>query len=129
MIRELLMYHLYDVPNLKARRVDLMYLNSNPVRLIGRHCISTRDQAKKHQRYRCVQHTTLGIRKNAIYQCRKCDVTLCIFPCFEIFHTNKGFPKALFKLTLLFEKSLSHLKEIVNIWIFLVHIKELVIEY
>ena len=55
LIRELLMYHLYDVPNLKARRVDLMYLNSNPVRLIGRHCISTRDQGKKHQRYRCVQ--------------------------------------------------------------------------
>ena len=129
MIRELLMYHLHGAPALWAGRGDPMNLNSNPLRLVGRHFISTRDQLKTRQRYRCVRHTALGIRKDTIYQCRKCDVALCIFPCFEIYHTNKDFLEIPTKLTLLFQKSLSHFNVIANIWKFLVVIKELVIEY
>ena len=109
------MYHLHGVPIQKDGRGDPMNQNSNHLRLVGRHFISTRDQLKKRQRYRCVRHTALGIRKDTIYQCRKCDVALCISPCFEVYHTNKHFLKVPTKLTLLSEKSLSHLNVIANI--------------
>ena len=115
LIRELLMYHLHGAPTLKAGHGDQMNLNSNPLRLVGRHFISTRDHSKKCQRYRCVRQTASGIRKDTIYQCRKCDVALCIFRGFEIYHANKDFLKVPTKLTLLFEKFLSHLKVIANI--------------
>ena len=115
LIRELPMYHLHRSPTLKAGRGDPINLNSNPLRLVGQHFIRTRDQSKKRQRYRCVRHTASGIRKDTIYQCRKCDAALCISPCFEIYHTNKDFLKVPIKLTLLFEKCLSHLKVIANI--------------
>ena len=98
------MYHLHGASTLKAGRGDPMNLNSNPLRLVGRHFISMRDHSKKRQRYRCVRHTALRIRKDTIYQCRKYDAALCISPCFETYHTNTNFLKAPTKLTLPFEK-------------------------
>ena len=47
-------------------------------------------------------------RKDAIYQCQKCDVALRISPYFEIYNTNKDSLKVPIKLALLFEKALSH---------------------
>ena len=92
-----------------------MNQNSNPLRLVGRHFISTRDQLKKRQRYRSVRHTALGIRKDTIYQCRKCDVALLFPRVLKYIILTRIFLKVPTRLTILSEKSLSHLNVIANI--------------
>ena len=34
-----------------------------------------------------------GLRKETSYECRRCDVALCVIPCFEVYHTQKDITK------------------------------------
>lgn len=69
---------------------------SNPLRLRGRHFMrplpTNADRKRKLQRkcYVCL-HTTRAPpkRKDTSYECSTCEVALCIYPCFEQFHTMK----------------------------------------
>ena len=33
----------------------------------------------------------MGIRNDTSFKCRKCNLALCIEPCFEIYHTQRNF--------------------------------------
>ena len=71
----------------------------NPLRLTQRHFLSTvprkEGQRARPQRHCHVcSHTQLGPKnpkKLSRYECRHCDVGLCIEPCFEAYHTKKVF--------------------------------------
>lgn len=76
---------------------QLRNVNSpTPLRLLGRHfpskCID--ESGIKHRR-RCIvcSQTVKAKRKRSesVYECKKCDVGLCVDPCFEIYHTQSPF--------------------------------------
>ena len=63
----------------------------DPLRLIERHFQSTYfnpSAIKKNQTRKCVVCTKHKIRRESRYECKKCDVGLCVDPCFEIYHTQ-----------------------------------------
>lgn len=68
----------------------------NPLRLTERHFPTpipqTQAQGTRTQR-RChvCSNTTLKIRKrkDTRYMCKDCKVALCVYPCFQRFHTVK----------------------------------------
>lgn len=70
----------------------------NPLRLIERHFPApipqTEAQGKKTQR-RChvCANTNLAKRKrkDVKFMCKECSVALCVYPCFEQFHTKKKY--------------------------------------
>lgn len=72
--------------------------DKHPLRLIARHfprpTPTPAGQTRKVQRkcYVCA-NTTLKTkkRKDSTFECVDCNVGLCIFPCFEDFHTKKKF--------------------------------------
>ena len=45
--------------------------------------------AKHKNNIRCRVCSERGQRKTAIYKCAKCDVCLCVVPCFSDYHTKK----------------------------------------
>jgi len=71
-------------------------LTTEDARLKGRHfpSVHIREDGKKTQR-KCFVHskTSKGpsSRKETIYECKTCDVPLCVVPCFEVYHTTKNF--------------------------------------
>lgn len=55
--------------------------------------ISIAKHGKKSQRKCHVHNNTTKQppqRKETIYECQKCNVPLCVIPCFEIYHTQKA---------------------------------------
>ena len=59
------------------------------MRLVERHFQRQHPQQSKKQKFRCVRCTALGDRKESTYYCPSCKVALCLFPCFEIYHTKR----------------------------------------
>ena len=83
LINEIITIHLSGQPLDFGRGVAD---NTNPLRLKGRHFIRKKARGK---RGRCVRCNKMGVRHEVMYECRTCDVSLCIEPCFQIYHTKK----------------------------------------
>ena len=65
-----------------------------PFRLIDRHFPSkcpNRAGTTQLSRRKCVVCMKSKRRSDTRYECRKCDVGLCIDNCFEIFHTQLNY--------------------------------------
>lgn len=66
-------------------------------RLVDRHfpsVIPPGDNGKKKQKKCSVHQKSVNnptIRRETIYECVKCNIPLCVVPCFEIYHTQKNF--------------------------------------
>ena len=62
-------------------------------RLIGPHFISSIDGKRKQRRCHVCSNTSKRPkkRKDTRYECKECNVGLCIEPCFQEFHTNHIF--------------------------------------
>jgi len=63
---------------------------NNPLRLKEKHFISpiATMPGKSTKRRKCVRCLAMKKRKDTSYDCRKCDVALCLHPCFEVYHTR-----------------------------------------
>ncbi|CAK9810861.1 PiggyBac transposable element-derived protein 4 [Anthophora quadrimaculata] len=64
--------------------------NNEPFRLMQRHFLSpyeTNTAIRKSARRKCVVCAKNDKRKDTHYECKKCNVGLCIHPCFEMYHT------------------------------------------
>lgn len=46
---------------------------------------------RKDAMKRCAVCKKHGLRKESRYECKTCEVALCVVPCFEVFHTKKNF--------------------------------------
>ena len=68
---------------------------SNLARLAGRHVPSfiQPNEMKENSSRRCKVCSKNTFRKESRYQCKECDVGLCVAPCFEYYHTKKDFSK------------------------------------
>lgn len=65
-----------------------------PFRLTERHFLSscvTNENRKHSSRRRCVVCTKNNRRTDSRYECKKCNVGLCIEPCFESYHTIQNY--------------------------------------
>jgi hypothetical protein len=74
------------IPNFKITNAELT------VRLNETHFFSFCEQKKgiKYSpRRRCAVCSSHDKRTDSRYECRKCDVSLCVVPCFELYHTKK----------------------------------------
>ena len=71
--------------------------HKQPLRLVERHFIRQMSQESKKQKRKCVRCQAIGIKKReTTYQCKECEVTLCVTPCFDINHTKKDIKSNLF---------------------------------
>ena len=68
---------------------------NNPLRLKGKHFLTRipTPPNKATLRRRCVRCQAMNVRKDTSYECRKCDVALCLIPCHEIYHTKVYFDR------------------------------------
>src|SRR5215510_2721414 len=69
-------------------------------RLVGRPCSGAKDvlrlesrhnkhwPAKSSTKLRCRLCSSRGQRKSTMYKCARCDVGLCVVPCFKEYHTK-----------------------------------------
>lgn len=63
-----------------------------PFRLTGRHFPSkTLNAEGKSTRRKCVVCSRQKRRKDTPYECKKCDIGLCVDTCFEIYHTQMNY--------------------------------------
>ena len=62
-------------------------------RLVGKHFISSiKGKGKQRRCYVCSNTTTKQKKhKRTRYECKECNVGLCIEPCFQEYHTNQYF--------------------------------------
>jgi len=60
---------------------------SNVTRFESRH--NQHWPAKSSQLRRCRLCSARGVRKSSVYKCAKCDVGLCVVPCFAEYHTKE----------------------------------------
>ncbi|KAK4309138.1 hypothetical protein Pmani_000613 [Petrolisthes manimaculis] len=62
------------------------------LRLVERHFVEPLPDKTRRRCHVC-SHTTSGPRKTqrTTYKCRQCDVPLCVYPCFEAYHTQKNY--------------------------------------
>ncbi|CAK9816234.1 PiggyBac transposable element-derived protein 4 [Anthophora plagiata] len=65
--------------------------NNNPSRLIERHFPSVYGPAGKNRVRRCVVCTANDKRRESRYECKSCNVGLCVDPCFKIYHTELNY--------------------------------------
>lgn len=72
-----------------GRRSD----EDTPMRLSQRHFPAIIEAAgvKKFPTRKCIVCTKHKIRRETRYWCRDCEVSLCVTPCFENYHTKKNF--------------------------------------
>lgn len=65
----------------------------SPLRLTERHFPRKvpASEKKKNAARKCVVCSKKKLRKESVYECEKCNVGLCVVPCFEIFHTQKNY--------------------------------------
>lgn len=57
-------------------------------RLNERHFPSLYESTGKNRLRRCVVCKKNDKRRESRYQCEECNVGLCVFPCFKIYHTE-----------------------------------------
>ena len=88
-----IMFHLTTQTPQDPGRGEPINLVNKPLRLVERHFITPNHQNIGRKRSCCVRCTKMDVRKETIYQCRQCDVALCIFPCFEIYYTQRDIAK------------------------------------
>ena len=86
------MIHLQEkAPDQPGRGEPINNLHK-PLRLVERHFPSVKPHTKgRSKRSRCIRSNQMGVRKDATFECRKCEVSLCITPCFEMYHTHLHF--------------------------------------
>lgn len=60
----------------------------NPTRLTERHFPSLYTSKGKNRSRRCVVCSTNNRRSESRYECKDCNVGLCIDPCFRLYHTQ-----------------------------------------
>ena len=60
---------------------------TNVLRLESRH--NKHWQAKSSTQLRCRVCSSCGQRKDTVYKCGRCDVGLCVVPCFQEYHKSK----------------------------------------
>ena len=65
--------------------------NNNPSRLIERHFPSAYVPVGKNRNRRCVVCTANDKRRESRYECKNCNVGLCVDPCFKIYHTELNY--------------------------------------
>ena len=76
LIQEIITVHLSGQSSLNAGRSPaILSQNSDPLRLKGRHFIPKKAGEK---RGRCVRCNKMGVRHEVMYECRTCNVSLCI---------------------------------------------------
>ena len=64
--------------------------NKDPLRLKEKHFISRIPAyGEKRMLRKCVQCFAMKKRRDTSLQCARCNVSLCLEPCFEIYHTKK----------------------------------------
>jgi len=51
-------------------------------------CYNKHWPAKSSTHLRCHRCSSRGQRKHTVYKCARCDVGLCVVPCFEEYHTK-----------------------------------------
>lgn len=92
LIKDIITHHLNMQPNADPGPGEPIIAahNHNPLRLIERHFPAKKNQAVNRKKSRCVRCNIMGIRKEVIYECRQCNVALCVVPCFEIYHTRRN---------------------------------------
>lgn len=65
---------------------------SNPLRLTGRHFPNLYiDKTGKKSRRKCVVCSKIKKKKQTYYECKICNVGLCVDQCFEKYHTLINF--------------------------------------
>lgn len=65
------------------------YIIDRPLRLTERHFPSRcKSKISKTALRKCVVCSNNDIRRRSRYECKDCDVGLCVVPCFEIHHTQ-----------------------------------------
>jgi len=60
--------------------------NNHPLRLTEWHFPSVYKSAGKKPRRRCVVCNANDKRRETTYECKNCNVGLCVDPCFKIYH-------------------------------------------
>ncbi|KAI4478521.1 hypothetical protein M0804_011844 [Polistes exclamans] len=65
--------------------------NNNPLRLIKRHFPSVYKAPGNKPRRRCVVCRANNRRRETVYECKNCDVRLCVDPCFQIYHCKLNY--------------------------------------
>ena len=87
LIQEIITVHLSGQLSLNAGSGPArLSQNNDPLRLECRHFIRKKSGGK---RGRCVQSNKMGVRHEVMYECRACNVSLCIESWFQIYHTMK----------------------------------------
>lgn len=79
---------------IKSRSVGGIGNENSPLRLIERHFPSVTDHRNEQNKLvprRCVVCSKNRKRKETTFRCLKCDVALCVVPCFEQYHILKTF--------------------------------------
>ena len=68
-------------------------IEGNPFRLTERHFLMVipPTEGKENPTKRCTVCLKHKTRHETRYQCRQCNVPLCVVPCFEVYHTQKHF--------------------------------------
>lgn len=87
LIRQILSkYHKENLRQSSPRSAD-----KYPFRLTDRHfpaIYTSRNTKRKSNLRKCVVCSKNGVQRQTHYQCKICDVGLCVCPCFETFHTK-----------------------------------------
>ncbi|XP_046827843.1 piggyBac transposable element-derived protein 4-like [Vespa crabro] len=87
LIRQILSkYHKENLRQSSPRSAD-----KYPFRLTDRHFLAiytSRNTKRKSNLRKCVVCSKNGVQRQTHYQCKICDVGLCVCPCFETFHTK-----------------------------------------
>ena len=67
-----------------------------PTHLVGKHHIELISccPGEKRRREVCTRCSAIKKRTDGSYQCARCKITLCMTPCFEIYHTKKDITRS-----------------------------------
>lgn len=64
---------------------------NHPLRLTERHFPSVYESVGKNRCRRCVVCSANDKRRESTYECKDCNVGLCVDPCFKIYHTKLNY--------------------------------------
>ena len=96
LIEEIISKYAGDIYHLRKPSSDLS-LGPCPVHLSGRHFIveiaSHDENVDKKVQRQCAYCALLKKKKRSIYNCDVCQLTLCVVPCFKLYHTVAALPK------------------------------------
>ncbi|KAK1125280.1 hypothetical protein K0M31_020471 [Melipona bicolor] len=83
-------FHLYLIKEILLKYNSSKSTDNGPFRLTERHFPSpyiNNAAIRKNARRKCVVCRKHDRRSETHYECKKCDVGLCIYPCFGLYHT------------------------------------------